>query len=125
MNPHFFPETQKLIVELISTAFNIANEPLQFFITTHSPYIPTAFNNLMLAGSIEQTIDEEKKKDLYKITSKERIIDPKDVRAYALEGGKCKNIQDKKTGLINDEIIDDVSEKIGMEFDALLNLKRG
>lgn len=41
---HIFPTAQKHIVELIATVFNSKSDGLQFFITTHSPYILTATN---------------------------------------------------------------------------------
>ena len=36
---HLFPSAQKKVVELIATIFNMSNKPMQFVITTHSPYL--------------------------------------------------------------------------------------
>ncbi|MBF0473444.1 MAG: AAA family ATPase, partial [Nitrospirae bacterium] len=69
---HLFPTSQKHIVELISSVFNISNKPpLQFFITTHSPYILTSFNNLIQAGILQSKLPPEKLDELYKIVPKE------------------------------------------------------
>lgn len=49
---HIFPTGQKHLVELISTIFNSSVNNIRFVITTHSPYILTAFNNLIQAGML-------------------------------------------------------------------------
>ncbi|MDP8240010.1 MAG: AAA family ATPase [Candidatus Hatepunaea meridiana] len=121
---HIFPEAQKKVVELISTVFNGSPDKLCIFITTHSPYILTAFNNLMQAGSLEKTLPEEKKKELYAIIPKEKVLNPDCVKAYSLSNGKCNSIIDEDTSLINDNVIDEVSDEIAIEFGNLLELER-
>lgn len=120
---HIFPDAQKKIIELITSVYNEDKEGLQFFITTHSPYILTAFNNLIQAGSLEKNLSEEKKKDMYKVIPKEKVLDPDHVKAYSLSGGKCKCIIDKETSLIDANVIDDVSNDIAVEFGKLLELE--
>jgi AAA15 family ATPase/GTPase len=56
---HIFPSAQKEIVELIATVYNSRENSLQFLITTHSPYILTAFNNLLQAGSLAIDASDE------------------------------------------------------------------
>jgi hypothetical protein len=109
---------------LISYVFNTSKSDLQFFITTHSPYILTSFNNLMYAGELEKKFDEKQKAELYKIIPKELIIDPKSVSAYSLEFDKpLQNLINPETNLIDANLIDSVSDDIAIEFDKLLNLE--
>ena len=127
---HIFPSTQKSIVDLLAMVYNIKPEKLQFFITTHSPYILTSFNNLMEAGIVEKKAkaagDEEKLKKLYDIVPKEQILDPDDVNAYVMthdEKEPVKSIKDKETGLIDGDEIDEVSNELSIGFDKLLDLE--
>lgn len=118
---HLFPATQKNITELIAAVFNSKENREDIFITTHSPYILTALNTLLYAGQIAKKLEDK--------TKLNRIVPPvlqmnfKDVSVWALDSkGKCKSVMNKKTGLIDAVIIDDVSNKIFEEFDKLVNL---
>jgi AAA15 family ATPase/GTPase len=119
---HLFPDAQKNIVELIATIFNSSRDQLQFFITTHSPYILTAMNNLLQAGILEQQLksDSQQLKKLQTIIPKSQILLPEDVRAYSLNKGKCDSILSEETGLIDGHIIDGVSNDLAIKFDELL-----
>lgn len=119
---HIFPTAQKHIVELIATVFNSKPDGLQFFITTHSPYILTATNNLLQAGLIYQDANNEAIKKLEKIVPRYKTLLTKDVAVYSLMDGFCKSIISEETGLIDTNIIDSVSEELAMEFDQLLDL---
>jgi hypothetical protein len=88
--------------------------------TTHSPYILSAFNNLILAGQLGQ--DKRLKKKL-KIDEK-CWIEPGTFKAYSIHDGKLESIL-SDTGLINGEYLDSVSETIGNEFDEMLRLEYG
>ncbi len=115
-----FPESQLQIVKLIATVFNVARNPEHFLITTHSPYILTAFNNLIQAGlMIEEGID---KKKVHKVIPEFEILKPGVVSAFMMKNGQVKNIMDKESGLIDASLIDDVSEDIALEFDKMLDL---
>lgn len=121
---HLFPNAQNGIVQLLARIFNSANSEIQIIITTHSPYILSSFNNLMYAGSLDRKLDKSKASKLNKIIPKEERIDPKLVSAYSLDlGGKKKNLIDKETGLISQNYLDDVSNKISTEFGKLLDLE--
>jgi predicted ATPase len=120
---HVFPTSQKLIVELIAYAYNLSKSPLQFFITTHSPYILTSFNNLMRAGILQKKLSPEKLKKLYKIVPENQIIDPDKVRAYTLEDGKLISLLDNEYKIINANTIDDVSNELGEIFSSLLDME--
>ncbi len=119
---HLFPLAQKLIVELMAITYNTKKVPMQFFITTHSPYILTAFNNLLQAGHIDSSTMMSKNK-LYKIVPQKHIVNPGIFRAYTLSGGEAECICSKENGLINTNIIDDVSNELAIQFDKLLDLE--
>lgn len=117
---HLFPSAQRNITELIATVFNYRKEQLQFFITTHSPYILTSVNNLLQAGSLyEQSISLD---ELEKIVPKYKALMLSDLSAYALENGRCTTIICPDTGLIDANVIDRISDDLAIEFDKLLNL---
>ncbi len=122
---HLFPGAQKRIVELIGAIFN--NNPrksdLQFIITTHSPYILSAFNNLVQASIVYNGLSSDKAKSkVNKIIPKELHIKPGYLSAYAFKEGSAESIIDPETQLIYGEYLDSVSEEIGSEFASLLDL---
>ena len=119
---HLFPSAQRNIVELIATVFNCRKEQLQFFITTHSPYILTALNNLLQAGLLYQESSGDVQRQLEKIVSRYKSLDVSDLSAYVLMDGKCRSIVCPETGLIDAKVIDSVSDDLAIEFEQLLNL---
>jgi len=119
---HLFPQAQKHIIELIATLFNYHEDKLQFFITTHSPYTLTSFNNLLQAGILYKELDAEHLEELEKIVPRYKALSPEDFSAYALADGKCTSIICPETRLIDATIIDSVSDDLAIEFDNLLNL---
>jgi AAA15 family ATPase/GTPase len=119
---HLFPSAQRNIVELIATVFNSRKEQLQFFITTHSPYVLTALNNLLQAGLLYEESSEDIQHQLEKIVSRYKSLDVDDLSAYVLSDGKCNSIVCPDTGLIDARVIDSVSDELAIEFDQLLNL---
>ncbi|CBN55413.1 MULTISPECIES: AAA family ATPase [Kamptonema] len=119
---HLFPSAQRNIIELIATVFNSRKERLQFFITTHSPYVLTALNNLLQAGLLYQESSEDIQHQLEEIVSRYKSLDVSDLSAYVLTDGKCSSIVCPDTGLIDARVIDSVSDELAIEFDKLLNL---
>jgi len=119
---HLFPSVQRSVIELIATVFNYRKEKLQFFITTHSPYVLTAINNLLQAGILYQKADQDVLSQLEKIVPKYKALNTSDLSAYVLTNGKCSSIICPDTGLIDAKIIDSVSDELAIEFDKLLDL---
>lgn len=113
---HLFPTSQKYIIHIIALLYNSNNIN---FITTHSPYILTAINNLILAHDVKKDKGEE---SISAILDKNLTIDFDDVAAYTIENGILTSIKDKETRLIGMNIIDSVSDDFSEEFDKLLNL---
>ncbi len=120
---HLFPNAQRNVIRILARIFNSQKQKFQYFITTHSPYILSSYNNLMYAGYIEEKIDEKEKKELYNIIDKKEILSPSIVSAFSINSGKefIKAIN-SETQLIDQNILDKVSEKISLEFGRLMEL---
>jgi hypothetical protein len=88
------------------------------FISTHSPYILTAFNNLILAGEKLNDARDE----VQKIISEEKTLSYNEVAAFEMRDGEAHCIMDADFRLISADAIDGASIEIGNDFDYLLNL---
>jgi hypothetical protein len=119
---HLFPEAQRTIVELIALTFNQSKNNLQFIVTTHSPYVLTALNNLLQAGLLYEALDGDRLLSLRSVMPQFKAMDPRDISAYAFMAGGCTSIIDPETGLIDASLIDSVSDKLAIEFDALIGI---
>lgn len=119
---HLFPGSQKAVVELTSLVYNSKRDNLQFFITTHSPYILTAFNNLLQAGTLAKDASSETLEKIKEVVPESRFLYPGEVAAYSLSNGECISIIDAETGLIDAAMIDSVSEELAVQFDDLLEI---
>ncbi len=119
---HLFPSAQRNVIELIATVFNYRKEKLQFFITTHSPYVLTALNNLLQAGILYEESSQYILHQLEKIVPRYKALTTSDLSAYVLANGKCSSIICSDTGLIDAKVIDSVSDELAIEFDKLLSL---
>lgn len=99
---HLFPESQVKILEFI--ALQTVSRSTDTFITTHSPYILSALNNLMMRerANISGGIPANK------------------VQAFSVISGNTESIIDTGVELISSEFIDSVSEKIELEFSELV-----
>jgi len=123
---HLFPSAQRKVVELIANIYNRAfideRHRLQVIITTHSPYILTSFNNLLQAGflSKNKSISQEA---INEIVPKSEVLLPNTINAYSFKSGEQEDLIDEESGLIIAEVIDEVSERIAVQFDELLNLE--
>ncbi len=113
---HLFPEAHNDFVQLLIWLHSKTSTKL--VISTHSPYILGALNNLIYAGVLKR-----KGKDISNILKQELAVPPEKVTAYWLEQGKAKNIIDKKSGLIHNEYIDSASDIINETFEKLFELE--
>ena len=109
---HIFPKSQKTIIELLSISHNMNNN---ISITTHSPYILSSINNLIV---LNEVIKKGHKKEL-----SNKSLKIENVSAYMLENGNLINIIEDN--LINASKIDDISNDINEEFDEYMNLIYG
>ena len=121
-----FPETQYQFAKLIALLADSNFLWNSYAITTHSPYILTAFNDLIKAGQAAKT-RPERTAEIEKIIPKEYWISEGDFAAYAFDGkdGILHSIMDEETKLINGDVLDDISETISGEFGQLLEIQYG
>jgi AAA15 family ATPase/GTPase len=120
---HLFPRTQKEVIYAIAALHNKLK--LTTFITTHSPYVLSSLNNLVIADIARTKIANDDKEKIAKLDS---IIKPNvrikrgDYSAYSIDNhGKVISIIGDD-GIIGVNNIDDISEDISNEFDNILNL---
>lgn len=115
---HLYPEAQQQIAKLIALARNVGNDVL---VTTHSPYVLGAFNNLLYADKLsEQNILD---KELSCTIPANLRLDGKNTQAFFVEKGGIANAIEQETGLIDNELIDGASHDINREYDRLANLE--
>ena len=122
---NLYPTAQKdLIYSLMSGLDpNIAYQDAEWVITTHSPYVLSSFNTLMLAYKVAQKSDELRA-EVEKIIPARCWINPDEFAAYYVDNGTVRNIISESTGLIADNELDDVSEDLAGEQDQLSELSR-
>jgi hypothetical protein len=116
-----FPQTQYELVKEFAALTNKADFVPHFTITTHSPYILSSFNNLIEAGQAARN-NPALHDEVAKIIPEQYWIKEGDFKAYAIEDGVLTSIVAKDTGLVSANYLDQVSERIGVEFDELLRL---
>ncbi|MFW5659281.1 MAG: AAA family ATPase, partial [Bacteroidota bacterium] len=99
---NIFPQSQKTVVELFIRFKNRHLDNVELLITTHSPYILSSFNNLLMAGRTRKRFEADgatdKLEQLNSIVPREEQLDPDDFMAYSLENGGAKSIIDPDTG---------------------------
>ncbi len=110
---HLYPSAQKAITELLVYVTNATNSD-GLYITTHSPYILTVLNNLILANDV---------KDKQTLFDKDLLVPFEEVRAYYIADGGARDLRDHENRLILADNLDKVSEQTALDFDKLLDLK--
>ncbi len=108
-------ETIKYIIEQVS-------DDNSLFMMTHSPYVLSTLNNLIMAYKVAQ-MSKDTKERVKEFIKEEQWINPNEFSAYYLENGIAKNIVSKR-GLISDNEIDNISDDMGDEFDTLMEIYR-
>ena len=117
---NLFPETQRDLVNWLAETVN-GERNHSLFIATHSPYIMSAFNNLIQAGDIiEESL--EKKDEVENIIGGHRAIRYDDVTAFAISDGSVHSIKDDELRLISPSELDTVSDDIANVFNQLIAL---
>lgn len=108
------------LLQVFENAFD--NKSIYIAFSTHSPYMLSSLNCLLLAHQVANEKPELKDK-IEKIVPNQYWLDIDNFSALKVEKGKVKNIINRKTKLILAEKIDEVSEEIGETFDKLLELQ--
>lgn len=122
---NLFPQNQFEMLGFVTSKLWYKNQRRQFIITTHSPYLLSSLNVLMLAYKLQHT--EEVREEAEKIIIPGYTVNPDDVSVFALDpNGEvyCKSLISEKTGLVSVNELDSVSEVIGDDFDRLYDLYR-
>ncbi|ATA61568.1 ABC transporter ATP-binding protein [Geobacillus stearothermophilus] len=115
---HLYPNAQQEMVALFALLLNVTNSTL--VITTHSPYILSAFNIYLYAAKIGRKLDGRANP----IVDRKLRLSPQRVKAYILknEGGRFRyrSIIDDELRLIQAEAIDEASSAINRVLDELM-----
>ena len=111
---NLYPDAQKWIVEMIALYINRGNRAI---ITTHSPYVLGAINNLLYAAEVAPCAE----RDL--IIPREEVIPVDEVCSYYLSRTEVKNAV--LDGLIGNSLIDGASDTINSVNDDLMGIKLG
>jgi len=124
---HIFPKKQYEIVQYFAELLNNKDLRASFTITTHSPYILTAFNSLIEAWRVGNK--EGKREQVAALIPERYWVNENDFAAYSIRDGKLESIFKKETdgeegsGLIDGDFLDSVSDSLGSEFDKLLDIE--
>jgi len=118
---HLFPRAQRSIVELIATIYRMTDGRTRFIITTHSPYVLTALNNIAYAARTAASTEGHNTKKLREIFPESQILPPDIIHAYALSTSDFKSIMEPDYGLIDANEIDKVSHELAVDFEKLLS----
>lgn len=117
---HIFPSTQKSFVYSLVEMLN-GNVQHTCFLATHSPYILTAFNNIILAGET-MAMSKEKADKVSVIMPKRQTLCYDEVAAFEMSNGRNHSIMNEDFRLISADAIDAASQEISNDFDYLLNI---
>ena len=122
---NLFPKNQFEMLGFVTSRLWHPSQRRQFIITTHSPYLLSSLNVLMLAYKLHHI--DEVREEAEKIIVPGYTVNPDDVAVYSLDPNSdvyCKSLISEKTGLVSVNDLDSVSEVIGDDFDRLYDLYR-
>jgi hypothetical protein len=120
---NLFPQNQFEMLGFVTSKLWHPRKRRQFIITTHSPYLLSSLNVLMLAYKLHHI--EEVREEAEKIIVPGYTVNPDDVSVFALDPNSdvyCKSLISEKTGLVSVNELDSVSELIGDDYDQLMRL---
>lgn len=118
---NLFPIKQKLLLNYIIG--KVSKKNLKLIITTHSPYVLSSLDTLILA---KNTINEhpDLKEEITAIVSEDKWIDYDEISVYEVRSdGKVYSIKNEEFRSIDTNAIDGVSDIISEEFDKLTELR--
>lgn len=106
----------KLIKEIVKFLVVLANNGMQIFISTHSPYIIESFNNHLKRDKISKyEIEDENIKAIEPLA-------PKNTSAYLLENGDYISILNKQLGLLDDKFLENFND-INTVYDKMRDIE--
>ena len=119
---NLFPSKQKYLIDYIISLFS-KDLNSNLVITTHSPYILSVLDTLILA---KNTFNEhpDLKEEIAAIVSEDIWIDYNDISVYEVKNdGTIKSIKNEEFKSIDTNAIDGVSDIISEQFDKLTELR--
>lgn len=128
---HIYPEAQKLLIELMVLMANHTHT--QMIVTTHSPYVLSAFNNMLYYTKVLKAHPSDREQmerhflsETLNVANQEFFgINADRFEAYSLDTSRqvyCQSIKDDETKLIGDNFFDMETEKLNDDFAFLYNL---
>ncbi len=120
---NLFPEKQVELLKFIISV--VKNDKRTLTITTHSPYLLSAMNNYLYAGTLVHTFGDNIRESVSEILSESYQLKPGECSVYSLGeringyGIYCKSLIDEKTGMIDYNTLDSVTAIMSEEFDKL------
>ena len=117
---NLFPKNQRELLSFITSRLKSAH---QFVITSHSPYLLSSLNVLMLAHTLYENASVQN--EVAAIVPADAMVNPEDVAVYGLTPENeeyCTSLIQKRTGLISVNALDSVSENIGDDYDRLYRI---
>ncbi|MCY7352889.1 MAG: ATP-binding protein [Cytophagaceae bacterium] len=118
---NLYPTTQKRLIYYL--ADRCTQNQNKLLMTTHSPYVLTSLNMLLLAYSVWQK-HPEREADIAAIVPRESWLNPEEFAAYYVADGTVRSITDPETMLISDNELDGVSEDNAGDLDLLMKIYR-
>lgn len=120
---NLFPEKQVELLKFIISV--VKNDNRTLTITTHSPYLLSAMNNYLYAGTLVHNFGDNIRESVSEILSESYQLKPGECSVYSLgeringDGVYCKSLIDEKTGMIDYNTLDSVTSIMSEEFDKL------
>lgn len=120
---NLFPTKQVALLKDIIKVIKHSSRTLT--ITTHSPYLLSAMNNILFAGLIIEKYGEGIGKYIDGIVPPDCRLSSADCCVYSLgsdinkEGVYCRSLMHPETGMIDFNSLDSVSEELSAEFYAM------
>lgn len=122
---NLFPSTQYLLIDWVMKKMKKSNGSI--VITTHSPYVLSTIDNLILAREILNKSNNKRKTQpqIKKLIPSMALIDFNEVSSYFFHAdGTVKDIRDIELKSLGAEYIDEASNELGHIFDELCNIER-
>jgi len=115
---NLYPKSQINTIKYI-----VENSYKNLYLMTHSPYVLSILNVLLFAYKASDKNDILKEK-ISAIIPKEQQINPDKFSAYLIKDGKSENIKGKSTGMIQSNVIDDISDTLDDNYNELMEIYR-
>ena len=113
LEQNLFPKAQfELVKMLVGLLKQMDKKPTGYksavFLTTHSPYVLTALNVMMLASSAYELSPDK----VNNLGLEDYVIPKESYSAYCIKDGRFENIVDEEFGFIKGDFLDSVSELV-------------